>query len=87
MKRKVKKILLGLILITLILNLFNYNYKVKATTNGYTADTAIEYVKSLIGQSIDMDGIYSGECVDLIMAYENELSGEYHSRRWRRLYT
>lgn len=72
-----KKMILMMILITLILNWFNFSYKVEATTNGYTPDTAIEYVKSLIDQTIDMDGIYPGECVDLIMKYEKELSGTY----------
>ena len=74
-----------MLLITLILNLFNFSYKVEAKTNGYTPNTAIEYVKSLIDQSIDVDGIYPGECVDLIMAYERELSGVYYSRKWKRL--
>lgn len=85
MKTKIKKILILILLATLILNLFNFSYKVEAKTNGYTADTAIEYVKSLIGRRIDVDGIYPGECVDLIMEYERELSGVYYSRRWKRL--
>ena len=78
MKRTIKKLLLLILLITLVLNLLNFNYKVEAKTNGYTPDTAIEYVKSLLGQSIDVDGVYPGECVDLIMAYELELSGTYY---------
>jgi len=82
MKRTIKKLLLLILLITLVLNLLNFNYKVEAKTNGYTPDTAIEYVKSLLGQSIDVDGVYPGECVDLIMAYELELSGTYYSRKW-----
>ena len=79
MKTKMKKLLLTILLITVVFSLFNFNYKVEATTNGYNADTAIEYVKSLLGQSINVDGVYPGECVDLIMAYERELSGEYYS--------
>lgn len=81
MKTKMRKLLLMILLIAVIFSLFNFSYRVEANTNGYTADTAIEYVKSLIGQQIDVDGVYPGECVDLIMAYERELSGFYDTRK------
>lgn len=77
MKIKIKKILILILLATLILNLFNFSHKVEAKTNGYTADTAINWVASRVGSPVG-----SGECVDLINAYEQELSGTYGSRKW-----
>ena len=77
MRKTIKKLLILLVLTVLILSSLNFNYQVEATTNGYTADTAIEYVKSLVGQKIEIDGAYYYQCVDLIMAYELELSGFY----------
>ena len=38
-----------------------------------TADEAIEWVKSQVGKSIDYDGAYGAQCVDLILAYYNYL--------------
>ena len=38
-----------------------------------TADDAISWVKSQIGKSIDYDGAYGAQCVDLILAYYNYL--------------
>jgi len=86
---KIKKIILTMLIFTIFLtsaNLYNFN-SVEATTKGYTPDTAINFVKSLINKQIDVDGAYPGECVDLIMAYERELSGVYYSRKWKRLCT
>lgn len=37
------------------------------------AEAAIKWVKSRVGQSIDYDGVYGAQCVDLIKAYYNYL--------------
>lgn len=50
-------------------------YKVCAT--GRTADEAIAWAQSMVGKSIDVDGYYGAQCVDLIMAYYDYLEG-YH---------
>ena len=74
-------------LIVLMICLFNIIFSnfnvVEATTNGYTPDTAIEYVKSLLGTPIDIDNAGGNQCVDLIMQYEKTLSGVYYTRRWK----
>lgn len=70
---KSKRILAILLLIAIIFSMFNLNYEVEANTNGYTADTAIDWVKSKLYTTVG-----SGECVALIMAYELELAG-FHS--------
>ena len=81
MKKISIKILATILVAILMIANFSFISTVKANTNGYTPDTAIEYVKSLIGQQIDVDGAYPGECVDLIMAYEKELSGFFDTRK------
>ena len=81
MKKTIKKVLILILLTVLMLSSLNFSYQVEATTNGYTADTAIGYVQSLVGQSIEVDGAYYYQCVDLIMAYQRELSGVYYSRK------
>ena len=81
MRKTIKKLLILIVLTVLILSSLNFNYQVEATTNGYTADTAIEYVKSLVDQRIDIDGVNGCQGVDVIMAYELELSGVYYSRK------
>lgn len=40
-----------------------------------TAEEAMQYVRSLVGQSIDFDGVYGAQCVDLTKAYYNHLVG------------
>lgn len=42
-----------------------------ATTK--TATDSIKWVKSKVGTSIDFDGSYGSQCVDLVMAYYNYL--------------
>ncbi|MGM9637928.1 MAG: cohesin domain-containing protein [Eubacteriales bacterium] len=42
-----------------------------ATTR--TADEAISWCDSLVGQALDYDGAYGAQCVDLILAYYNYL--------------
>ncbi len=64
MKTKMKKLLLTILLITVVFSLFNFNYKVEASTNGMTQDDAINWVKSKIDKVIG-----SGQCVALISEY------------------
>lgn len=62
--KKAKKILVGMLLMTLILNLFSFNTKAEASTNGHTVDDAINWVNSKLNTRIG-----SGQCVALIVAY------------------
>lgn len=62
--RKAKKTFVLMLAITLILNLFNFNPKVEASTNGHTADDALNWVKSKLDIKVG-----SGECVALIAEY------------------
>ena len=65
-----KKRLLSLFL-TLILMVGYLPLAASATSR--TADEAIAWAKSKVGQSIDYDGAYGAQCVDLILAYYNYL--------------
>ena len=40
-----------------------------------TAADAVQWVKNQNGKTIDYDGVYGGQCVDLIMAYYKYLAG------------
>ena len=51
-----------------VLCLYTAN-EAKATSK--TSDEAINWVKSQVGNSIDADGAYGAQCVDLIRAYYN----------------
>lgn len=66
--KKSRKMLLVMVIITLILSLFKFNYKVEASTNGMTQDDAINWVKSKLDTTIG-----SGQCVALISAYYEAL--------------
>ena len=46
---------------------------ITAQATNKSADQAISWVKSKLGQSIDWDGAYGAQCVDLIAAYYNYL--------------
>ena len=50
---------------------------VNAGTGGYTADAAIDWVKSQQGKQLDYDNVYPGECVDLINIYAKTLGQGY----------
>ena len=62
------KKVLKLILVIFILNC-NYVYAYTA----HTSNEAIDWLKSQVGKSIDYDGSYGAQCVDLILAYYNYL--------------
>lgn len=46
---------------------------VDAGAESVSSDQAIEWVKSQVGKSIDADGAYGAQCVDLILAYYDYL--------------
>ncbi len=62
--KRVFKLLLIIILLS-----SNYVYAYTA----YTSTQSIDWVKSQVGKSIDYDGYYGAQCVDLILAYYNYL--------------
>ena len=43
--------------------------KANAATNGHTVQDAIAWVRSQVGKSLDYDGVYGAQCVDLIKYY------------------
>ena len=40
-----------------------------ASTNGHTAQEALAWAKAQVGKSLDYDGVYGAQCVDLIKYY------------------
>ena len=42
---------------------------VNASTNGHSRDDAYSWAKSQINKSLDYDGVYGCQCVDLIYFY------------------
>lgn len=56
----------------------------QAATNGHTQDEAVEWARNKIGTSIDYDGAYGAQCVDLIFMYYDYL-GQF-SRGYARDY-
>lgn len=67
--KKVLSVFLSLVMIMSVTT--GMTMTAKATTK--SADQAISWVKSKVNQSIDWDGAYGAQCVDLIMAYYNYL--------------
>lgn len=55
--------------LTLLLSLLLLPGKASAQTDGKTAEDAIEWVQEQVGTSIDVDGAFGAQCVDLIKAY------------------
>ena len=47
----------------------SYGIKVHASTNGHTQSEAVSWANSQLNQSLDYDGRYGAQCVDLIMYY------------------
>lgn len=70
MKRKFKQILsMALALMMLIAVIPTADLGMSAHAVDKTADEAINWVKSKVGQALDYDGYYGAQCVDLIMYY------------------
>lgn len=70
MKRTISIILCMVLLVSIVPAT---KIKVNAATNGKTATDAINWVKAQVGKSIDYDGVYGHQCVDLTKAYYNYL--------------
>lgn len=66
MKRRMISLVLVLVLIIGCL-------PIAASATPRTADEAINWASSKVGQAIDYDGMYGAQCVDLILAYYNYL--------------
>ena len=64
MKKRVLSLLLAVMMIVSLVPM-----NASASTNGHTASEALTYVKSLLGQALDYDGVYGAQCVDLIKYY------------------
>lgn len=66
MKKRIVSLLLALVLVVGCLPM-------AASATARTADEAIAWASSKVGQAIDYDGAYGAQCVDLILAYYNYL--------------
>ena len=51
-----------------------------AATNGHTAQEALAWVRSQLGKSLDYDGVYGAQCVDLIKYYYDYLGCASYAR-------
>ena len=51
-----------------------------ASTNGHTAQEALAWVKAQVGKSLDYDGVYGAQCVDLIKYYYDFLGCASYAR-------
>ena len=74
MKTAVKRTISALLAVILLLGaapLIGIDFNARATNR--TKDEAINWVKSKVGQGLDMDGAYGCQCVDLILAYYDYL--------------
>ena len=70
--KNLKKILILIVLLFAIILLGSTKVEARTTCS---ADDAINWVNSKLGQAIDVDGAYGAQCVDLIMAYYQYLGG------------
>ena len=55
-------------------------FSASAATNGHTAQEALTWVRSQLGKSLDYDGVYGAQCVDLIKYYYNYLGCASYAR-------
>ena len=67
MKHRILSLILALTLLSGMI--ITTPYVVNASTNGYTRQQAVNWAISQIGKSIDADGAYGYQCVDLARAY------------------
>ena len=51
-----------------------------ASTNGHTAQEALAWAKAQVGKSLDYDGVYGAQCVDLIKYYYDFLGCASYAR-------
>ena len=52
----------------------------KASTNGHTAQEALAWARAQVGKSLDYDGVYGAQCVDLIKYYYDFLGCASYAR-------
>lgn len=69
MKRYLRCIVSMMLALVLAFGTLPTNSRVEAATAGKTADDAIAWVRSKLGQELDYDGVYGAQCVDLIAYY------------------
>ena len=65
--KKIRKTLC--LLLSLVFVLAVIPMSASASTNGHTAQDALSWVRSQLGKSLDYDGVYGAQCVDLIKYY------------------
>lgn len=65
-KRKLKKLITSLLCVVMLLG---STMVAQAANVNKTQQEALNWVKSVVGQSLDKDGAYGAQCVDLILAY------------------
>ncbi len=65
--KKIRKTLC--LLLSLVFVLAVIPMSASASTNGHTAQDALAWVKAQVGKSLDYDGVYGAQCVDLIKYY------------------
>lgn len=68
--KQTKRILAALLSVIMLMTVVPV---MQASATSKTADQAIAWVQSKLGQGLDMDGAYGCQCVDLILAYYDYL--------------
>ena len=82
MKKISIKILATILVAILMLANFSFVSTVVAATNGYTQDDAINWVNSILGQTVGTNDTNTGECVGLISKYY-EFLGQITPSYWQ----
>ena len=75
MKKRVLSLLLVLLMVVSLVPI-----SASASTNGHTAQEALTWVRSQLGKSLDYDGVYGAQCVDLIKYYYDYLGCASYAR-------
>lgn len=75
MKKRILSLLLVLLMVVSLVPI-----SASASTNGHTAQEALTWVRSQLGKSLDYDGVYGAQCVDLIKYYYDYLGCASYAR-------
>ena len=75
MKKRVLSLLLVLLMVVSLVPV-----SASASTNGHTAQEALTWVRAQLGKSLDYDGVYGAQCVDLIKYYYDYLGCASYAR-------
>ena len=75
MKKRILSMLLVLMMVVSLVPI-----SASASTNGHTAQEALAWVRSQLGKSLDYDGVYGAQCVDLIKYYYDYLGCASYAR-------